>query len=218
MAESVQMEAQPRQGRGSHKAERLRRQGLVPAVVYGHKEATVPVAVSNEELHRAIRQGARVLDLKAGGKTEKVLIRELQWDHLGHEILHVDFARISADERIHVTVPIELRGTAPGTTAAAGGGVLDQPLHTLPIECLAVNIPPSIRVNIGELQVGQSIHVKDLQLPEGVQVLADPEAIVVHVKPPAAEPEPTAAVPAAEIAEPERIGRQKPAEEEEEGA
>jgi large subunit ribosomal protein L25 len=214
MAESVLMEVQPRQGRGSHKAAKLRRQGLVPAVVYGHKEATVPVAVSNEELHKAVRHGARVLDLKSGGKTEKVLIRELQWDHLGHEILHVDFPRISADERIHVTVPIELRGTAPGTTATAGGGVLDQPLHTVPIECLAVNIPESIRVNIGELQIGQAIHVKDLHLPEGVKVLADPDAIVVQVKAPAAEPEPTAA-PAAEMAEPERIGRQKPAEEEE---
>ena len=113
-----------------------------------------------------------------------------------------------------VTVPIELRGTAPGTAATAGGGVLDQPLHTVPIECLAVNIPESIRVNIGELQVGQAIHVKDLHLPEGVKVLAEPDAIVVQVKAPAAEPEPTA-VPAAEMAEPERIGRQKPAEEEE---
>jgi large subunit ribosomal protein L25 len=214
MAESLQMEVQPRTGSGSHKAARLRRQGLVPAVLYGHKEATVSVAVSGEELHKAIRHGARVLDLKADGKTEKVLIRELQWDHLGHEILHVDFARISADERIHVTVPVELRGTAPGTAATAGGGLLDQPLHTLPIECLAVNIPESIRVNIGELQIGQSIHVKELHLPEGVKVLADPDAIVVQVKAPAAEPEPGVA-PAAEIAEPERIGRQKAAEEEE---
>jgi large subunit ribosomal protein L25 len=214
MAESVEMEAQPRQGRGTHKAAKLRRKGLVPAVVYGHKEATVPVSVSNEELTKAVRHGARVLDLRSGGKTEKVLIRELQWDHLGHEILHVDFARISADERIHVTVPVELRGTAPGATATGGGGILDQPLHTLSIECLAVNIPESIRVNIGELQIGQSIHVKELHLPEGVKVLSDPEAIVVHVKAPAAEPEPTVA-PAAELAEPERIGRQKPAEEEE---
>ena len=85
-----------------------------------------------------------------------------------------------------------------------------------PIECLAVNIPESIRVNIGELQLGQAIHVKEMHLPEGVKVLADPDAIVVQVKAPAAEPEPGAA-PAAEMAEPERIGRQKPAEEEEEG-
>jgi large subunit ribosomal protein L25 len=216
MAESILMEVLPRQGRGSHKAEKLRRRGLVPAVLYGHKEATVSVSVSGEELHKALRHGARVLDLKSDGKTEKVLIRELQWDHLGHEILHVDFARISADERIHVTVPIELRGTAPGTATTAGGGVLDQPLHTVPIECLAVNIPESIRVNIGELQLSQAIHVKELHLPEGVKVLADPDAIVVQVKAPAAEPEPGAA-PAAELAEPERIGRQKPAEEEEEG-
>jgi large subunit ribosomal protein L25 len=213
MAETVVMEVQPRKDRGSRKAAQLRGVGLVPAILYGHKEATLSVAVSAEELHRAIRHGARVLDLKTGGKTEKVLIKELQWDHLGHEILHVDFARVSADERIRVTVPIELRGTAPGAT---GGGVLDQPMHTLPIECLAINIPESIRVPIGELQLGQSIHVRELHLPEGVKALADPEAIVVHVTTPIAEPEPTVA-PVVEQAEPERIGRQKPAEEGEEG-
>jgi large subunit ribosomal protein L25 len=212
MAETVQMEVQPRSGRGTHLAAKLRRQGRVPAVVYGHKEATVPVSVSNDDLHKAIRHGARVLDLQAGGKTEKVLIRELQWDHLGQEILHVDFARISEDERIHVTVPLELRGTAVGVT---GGGLLDQPMHTLAIECLAIRIPESIRVNVSELQVGQAIHVKDLHLPEGVKALADADAIVIQVKTPVAEPEAAAAVPAAEQAEPERIGRQKPAEEEE---
>src|SRR5262249_30490010 len=142
---------------------------------------------------------------------EKVLIRELQWDHLGQNILHVDLERVSADERIQVPVKVSLRGIAPGVT---GGGVLDQPIHMIQIECLAIAIPDSIRVNIGELQIGGSIHVRDLVLPEGVKALGDPDAIVVHVTAPVAEPEPTAAAPAeAGAAEPEVIGRVKTEEE-----
>ena len=213
MAESVLLEAQPRQGRGSQAARRLRRQGLVPAVVYGHKEATLSLALSAEELEKIIRHGVRVVDLRADGKDEKALIRDVQWDHLGKEILHVDFTRVAMDERIVVTVPLELRGTAPGVAA---GGVLDQPIHTLSIECLAISIPDSIRVPIGELQLDAAIHVRDLVLPPGVKVMADPDAIVVHVTPKPIEAEaPAAPVEAPEQAEPEVIGRPAKAEEEE---
>jgi large subunit ribosomal protein L25 len=209
MAESVAMVAEKREGKGSRKAEKLRKSGKVPGVVYGHKEETEKVALSTEELVKAIQHKVRVIDLKTSRGVQKALIRELQWDHLGKSLLHVDFARVAADERIQVSVPIELRGVAPGVT---GGGVLDQPLHTLAIECLAISIPESIRVNIGELQLDGAIHVKDLHLPEGVKATGDPDAIVVHVTAPAAEPE-APAEPGA-TAEPEIIGR-KPADEEE---
>lgn len=213
MAESVTLTAQQREGRGTRQAQRLRKQGKIPAVVYGHKEATVSLALSGEELLHALRHGARVIDLKADGKTEKALIREVQWDHLGKDILHVDLARVSADERIHVAVKVELRGISPGVNA---GGVLDQPLHTLMIECLALNVPESIRVNVSELQIGGAIHVRELHLPEGVTALADPDAVVVHVSAPLAAPEAAAAPAAAEQAEPEVIGRKAAEEEEEE--
>jgi large subunit ribosomal protein L25 len=124
--------------------------------------------------------------------------------------LHIDFARVAADERVVVTVPIELRGIALGTTH---GGILDQPLHSLSVECLAISLPDSIRVNIGELDVGGVIHVKDLVLPPGVKAMADPEAVVVHITTPVTAPEPTAVVEAPGGAEPEVIGRQKAAEE-----
>jgi large subunit ribosomal protein L25 len=212
MAESLVLETQPRDGRGTQAARRLRRQGLVPAVIYGHKEETVPIALNGEELHDAIRHGARVVDLKSASGTEHTLIQELQWDHLGKEILHVDFRRVDVNERVQVPVPIELRGIAPGVTA---GGLLDQPLHTLEVECPVNAVPDSIRVNIGELQIEQSIYVRDLHLPPEAKVLADPDAIVVHVRPPQVEAEAAAAPVAAEQAEPEVIGR-KPTEEEEE--
>src|SRR5438105_8821775 len=194
MAEVVKLMTQPRDGRGSQKARKLRRQGLVPAVIYGHKEATVAIALPRDELSKAIRHGSHIINLQTGNDTQTALIKEIQWDHLGKELLHVDFARVSADERVTVTVPIEIRGTAPGI---AQGGVMDQPLHTLHVECSVVSIPASIRVTVGELQLDQAIHVRDLALPEGVKVMDEPDAIVVHVKPKVVEPEAVEAAPAA---------------------
>lgn len=213
MAEAIVFQTQPRATSGSQKARQMRRKGLVPAVLYGHKEATLSITLPLDELQKAIRHGARVVDLKTDGKTEKALIREAQWDHLGKELLHVDFARVSEDERVVVSVPVEVKGTAPGIAA---GGVLDQPIHSLSIECLAIAMPESIKVNVGELQLGQAIHVKELVMPPGVKAMADPDAVVVHVTLKQLEPEAAPAAPtAAEQAEPEVIGR-KVAEEEEE--
>jgi large subunit ribosomal protein L25 len=154
--------------------------------------------------------------LVVGGKTETALIQEVQHDHLGTGLMHVDFRRVSRDERVRTTVDIELRGTAPGAT---GGGVLDQPLHKIHVECPAISIPESIRVKIDSLLVGQAIHVKELELPAGVKALDDPDLVVVQVKlQQVAVPEPTTLAPAgAEAAEPEVITKkkEKPAEEEE---
>jgi large subunit ribosomal protein L25 len=212
MAESLVLETQPRQGSGTQAARRLRRQGLVPAVIYGHKQETVPVALDAEALGDAIRHGARVVDLRGQAGTERALIQDLQWDHLGKEILHADFRRVDVHERVQVPVPLEVRGIAPGVT---GGGILDQPLYTLEVECPVSAVPDRIRVNIGELQIGQAIHVRDLVLPPDVKALGDPDAIVIHVTQPVAAPE-AAAPPAAETAEPEVIGRKVAEEEAEE--
>jgi large subunit ribosomal protein L25 len=209
MADAEVLTIQKREGRGSRAAEKLRKTGRIPAVVYGHKEATIPVSLSGDEIHAVLRHKVQIVDLKMDGGMEKAQIREVQWDHLGKEVLHVDLKRVSVDERIQISVPLELKGTAPGVT---GGGVLDQQIHSLRIECLAVAVPESIRVSIAELQQGSAIHVRELQLPEGVKALDDPDAVVVQVTIPLAEPEPAAA-PAAEQAEPEIIGRK--AEEEE---
>ncbi len=204
MAETVVLVAQERAEHGTRAARRLRRAGQVPGVVYGHKEATVAISVPADGLGRAIRHGARIIDLQQNGNTQRALIKELQWDPLGHDILHVDFTRISKDEKVELPVRIELRGTAPGT---AGGGVLAQALHQLTVECLADSIPASIRVNIGAMQIGDVIHVRELNLPPGVTAKDDPDAVVVQITAPAAEAEATA--PTAEQAEPEVIGRPK---------
>jgi len=211
MQRTMTIHAKLRQALGSHAARKLRRLGELPAVVYGHKEQPVHIILKKEDVWSLIRHGARVLDVVVENRAaEKCFVRDIQWDAFGKEVLHVDLVRIRTDERVRVTVPIQLRGTPAGVQA---GGVLQQPMHTLEIECLAVSVPEAIRVNVADLQIGQAIHIRDLNLPEGVVALGDPEAIVVHVALPKAEAAPTEEMPGP--AEPEVIGRKPAAEESE---
>ena len=207
MAEALNVEV--RQGRGTREARRMRRNGKVPAVLYGHGESTVALAVGHDDLATVLRHHSRLVDLK-GGVNESALIRALQWDTFGTDVLHVDFARVSADERIEVQVSVELRGTAPGVNE---GGVVEHLLHEVTVECLATAIPDRIQVKINGLNKGEEITVAQLELPEGVKMLSDPEGIVVQCVEAAAEPEPELH---AEIAEPEIIGRKAEEGEEEE--
>jgi large subunit ribosomal protein L25 len=211
MAQTATLKAETRTGSGSRQADKLRKTGRTPGIVYGHKEANVSVSVGSDELDRLIRvQHARVLELDIAGKKETVLIRDLQWDHLGRVLLHVDFARVSASDRVKVTVPVELRNSPKAT----GGGVLDQPLHALHIECSPIQIPDAIRIDITNLTLGAPIHVRELSLPEGVTVLEAPEAVVVQLKLPGAEPEPVVAI-AEPGTGPEVIKKEKKADDEE---
>jgi large subunit ribosomal protein L25 len=210
MAESVKFTSQQRQGRGSSRARRLRRQGLVPVVLYGHKQETVSLALPAEDLEKVIRRGVHVVDLQTDGATEKALIRDVQWDHLGRDLLHVDFARVSEHERVVVTVPLEIRGVPAGLNE---GGVLDQPLHTLEVECPVVAVPDSIRVNVAELKIGQAVHVRELVLPPNVRATVNPDTVVVHVTLKQVVEEVAVTPAAPEGAEPEIIGRPKAEEE-----
>jgi large subunit ribosomal protein L25 len=204
--QSIQLTAQPREGLGSRKTKRLRDQGLIPGVVYGHTEAVVPVTLPKKELTTHIDRGAHVFDLAMDGRTEKVLVKDVQYDHLGLEILHIDFARVSLDERVEVTVPLELKGTPKGE---AEGGVLQQIINELEIECLVTEIPDNITHSVSEMGIDDVVHIKDLKLPAGAKAMQDPDLIVAMVKVIAEEE--TAPAPDAGAAEPEVIGR-KPEE------
>jgi len=199
-----------RNSRGTRAARKLRHQGLVPAIIYGHKQENVPVAVPRHDIDHIVRvQHSRMITLDVNGHTETVLIREVQWDVFGREIIHVDFERKTAAEKVRVVVPIELRNVPK----QSGGAVLDQPLHTVHVECPLGNIPEVIRVDITHLSVGHPIHVKDLVVPEGVRILEQPEAVVVQLKMPGAAE--AAAAPTAEIAPaaPEVIKKERKTEE-----
>jgi len=205
---SETLTATVREQLGTKHTRRLRRAGQIPAVLYGHGKANVNLALPLTEVHAALRHGAHLVDVK-GAVSDSALIREVQWDALGAEILHLDLTRVSADESVVVSVAVELRGEAPGTKE---GGVLDHHTYEIEIECLARAIPDKIEVSINSLHVGDSITVADLGLPETAKVLSDPEGIVVQCVEATLEEE-EEAVPGAAEHEPEVIGRQ--AEEEE---
>lgn len=203
------LNTKPRDLHGTRNTRRLRRQGLVPAVLYGHGQEVVSLAVAHEELDAAMRHGSRLVELR-GAANDTALIREIQWDPLGTDVLHLDFARVSADERIEVTVPVELRGEAPGVK---DGGIVQQPIHEVKIECPAIAIPEKLQISVNALKVGDELLVKDLKLPEGVTMLTDLEEVLVHCVIPSEEDE---SAGAAEGAEPELIGRKASDEEGEE--
>jgi large subunit ribosomal protein L25 len=215
MTEYPLVKTQPRDDFGSANARRLRKKGLLPGIIYGHKEEVVRVVLPREELERAARKGAHIVDIEYNGKTEKARLRELQWDHLGKELLHVDFMRVSKDERIVIGIRVELRGIAPGI---GEGGVLDQPIHLLQVECPALEIPDHVRVTVDKLKIGDAIHVKEIALPPNVTAKMDPDAVVVIVKAKQEEvvaPAAAAAAPVEGAAEPEVIKKEKAAKPEE---
>jgi large subunit ribosomal protein L25 len=207
--ESVKLTIKPRPGHGSRGAKKLRKTGLIPAVVYGHKEAVVPVALDRKEFETALRHNTRVVDLQLPAGPQTAVIQDVQYDHLGSVVMHVDFKRVSRDERVKITVRIEMKGTPAGL---GGGHILEQPLHALHIECPALAIPDSIKVVVAGLQLGHPIHVKELTLPDGVKALDDPDLVVAQialVKVEAAAAAAAAPVEpgAATTAEPEIVGR-----------
>jgi large subunit ribosomal protein L25 len=207
--QSIQISVKPRSELGSRANRRLRQAGFIPGVVYGHKEAIVPVTLPKKQMLTYLEQGVHVFDLDLDGKAEKVLVKDVQYDHLGAEVLHVDFARVSLDEKVEVTVPLELRGTPKGEQ---DGGVLQQMISDIEIECLVTDIPDVIRHSVSDMGLDAVLHISDLQLPPGVKALQEPDVIVATVRE-VIEAEPTEAAEA-ETAEPEVIGR-KAAEEEE---
>src|SRR6266853_6761347 len=133
MAQAAQVSAKPRSELGSRANRRLRDKGFVPGVIYGHKEAVIPVTLPKKELTNYLDHGTHLFSVALDDHSETVLVKEVQYDHLGIEVIHVDFARVSLDEKVEVTVPLELKGTPKGE---ADGGVLQQILAELEIECL----------------------------------------------------------------------------------
>jgi large subunit ribosomal protein L25 len=202
MSDSVEVKL--RQATGSRESRRLRRQGLVPAVLYGHGEKCVDLVATREAVQAAVRHGSRIVELKGAVKTG-ALIRELQWDTFGVEPIHIDFLRVSATDRVKVKVPVDLKGECPGQRA---GGIVNLILHEIELECRADAVPEKIHAAVGKLQLGGSIKVHDLELPAGAKALAAADEIVVSCVVPVEKGEEAAAA----AVEPELIGR-KPAEE-----
>ncbi len=207
----TKIKGQRRQAGNRHTNERLRREGLVPAVIYGHGEAPETVSLSLHDLLLALERAQHVVEVGADDKTERYLVKDVQYDHLQKTPIHVDLMRVDVHERVKVKVRIHLRGTPQGV--AAEGGELVQVLAELEIEASLLEIPESIQVNVAALTLGSALNVGSLELPAGVTTTAKPEDIVAVVRLKKAEEEvaPAAAAPAAAegaaAAQPEVIGR-----------
>ena len=208
MAEVLNVEV--RDSRGKRNARRNRRNGKLPAVLYGHGQAAVSLLVDADAFTAVIRHGARLVKL-AGAVQEQAFVRDLQWNTWGTHVLHIDFTRVSEHEKVKVLVSVETRGEAPGLRM---GGVVKQAIHQVEIECEATSIPDRLFVNINHLNMGDKITVAQMELPPNVTILEAPEEIIVECAEPVEVVEEVAGAGAE--AEPEVIGRKKEEEGEEE--
>ena len=208
--------AKKRKVSGSRACRRLRAEGLIPAILYGRKEEPEPLQIPSEKLEETLRHHSRILELRVGRKKESVLVKDVQYDAFGSELMHVDFVRVAMDEKVTLEVPIVLKGTPKQEHA-----VLQQTLDSVEVECLPGDIPESFVTPVGNLQVGEVVRVAQLEVPKGVRILTDPETSVATLTLAMKEAEEAAPTEAEAVAaEPELIGREKKEEEalpEEEG-
>ncbi len=211
--EQIELKAEIRTEIGKQKNKHLREKGLIPAVVYRQGKETVPLKIPAGEVNRVLHteHGENVviaLTVTGDAKQKKerlVMIKEVQSEPIYGGILHVDFHEISLSEKLKVHVPVEPKGEPVGVKQDVG--VLEHTLREVEVECLVTQIPNHLEVDVSQLQIGDSLHVRDLIAPEGVQILTDPELTIFTVKPPEKVEE--VAPVEAEVAEPEVITERK---------
>src|SRR5256886_685969 len=217
MAQTISLSASPRQATGKGGARQARFRGRVPAVIYGHGRETQPLELEAKALEKAltgIEPASTIIELAVDGKAAvKTLIREIQRHPLRPDIIHVDFYEIHAAEKVRLKVPVHLVGSPDGVRNA--GGVLDQVTREVEIEVLPENIPDRVELDVNALKIGDSLHVRDLPIPNA-KILTDAELTIATVVPPRAEevaaPSPEATT---QVAEPPRIRKGLEGEEEE---
>lgn len=207
MSAPIAITAEKRTALGSRANYRLRKTGQVPAVVYGHHQDVLPVQLSKKELAKHIEHGTHLYNLTFDGHTESVLLKDVQFDTFGIELLHVDFARVDLNERVTVNVSIELKGDPIGEK---DGGVLQQILNELEIDCVVTEIPDVITVDVSGLKKDDEIRVSDLKLGGSIKVLTDEDQLIAKVEELAEQPE---AEDGDAASEPEVIGKAKEDEE-----
>jgi large subunit ribosomal protein L25 len=218
MAKQVKLKAEPRQDVGRSAVRKLKARGFIPAVIYGGNDKPQPLQVSARDVNAMMSQasGENVLvELEIGGdgQSRTALVQEIQHSPVGGEIRHVDFHAISMDQMIEAEVPLEPVGTAVGVKTF--GGLLEQSLRALAIECLPADLPDRITVDVSHLNIGDAIHVREIQLPQGVTPTVQLDLTAFSVLAPMVEEEPVAAEAEVAAAEPEVITEKK---EEGEGA
>lgn len=210
---TVSLSASPRSQVGKGFARTLRRTGQIPGVIYGHHREPQPLAINERDfdrLQQTVAIESTVIELALDGRMSRTLIREIQRHPFKRQVLHVDFQELVAGEKVTVSIPIHLVGTAAGLK---DGGIMDQVMRELEIEVDPINIPPHVDVDVSAMVIGDSVHVSDLKLPEGVTVLDDGDSTVAVLAAPREETPAAGVEVVAEAPEPEVIGREPSAEE-----
>jgi len=212
--EEIILEAELREGRGRANTKDLKESGYLPSVVYFHGQDAVSIKVSRSALLKLLHQHHLenvIINLKIKddqkAKVKPCLVKEIQYNPVSEEIIHVDFNEISLTEAIKVNVPVQIKGESVGVKQ--DGGSLEYLLWEIEVECLPTNIPQDIQVDISALKIGDAIHIKDIAFPEQVKPVSDPEAVVLHVVAPMKEEAPAEAVEGETAAEPEVIKEKK---------
>jgi len=213
MAKQVKLKAEPRSQTGRSAVRKLKARGIIPAVVYGGNEKPRPLQVSARDINAMMSHasGENILvELEIAGEKTTALVQEIQHAPVGGNILHVDFHTVSMDKALQAEVPLEPIGIANGVKNF--GGLLEQSLRTLMVECLPSDLPDRITVDVSALNIGDSIHVRDIQMPSGVTAKVPPDLTAFSVLAPAVEEEPVAVAVEGAAAGPEVITEKKPGE------
>lgn len=176
--EEFVLEAEQRKDLGSRAAALLRGEGKLPLNIYGHKEDNINLQVNYREFEKFFRAGHRILAVQVGGKKEHGVVREVQYNTYGSEILHVDLARVDLKESIVMNVPVETIGVAKGQSS---GGTLDFNLKDVHVEGPAMSIPEKIEIQIAALEVGEDVRVRDLTLPADCKFVHEEDEIVLAI-------------------------------------
>jgi len=211
--EEIILSAELREELGRGKVKDLRDNGFTPAVIYKQSKSE-PVKISTGELirflhHHRLENTVINLKFKSDNKTKPCLIKEVQYDPVHGNIIHVDFNEISLTETIKVNVPVTAKGDPVGVKQ--DGGSLEHVLWEIEVECLPTNIPSEIEVDVSQLKIGDAIHLKDINLPGGIKPLIDQDAVILHVVAPMKEEAPAEVIEGEEKKEPEVIKEKKEA-------
>src|SRR5213596_4288741 len=212
MAKQVKLKAEPRTNVGRSAVRKLKTRGFIPAVIYGGKEKPQPLQVAARDINAMMSHasGENVLvelEIAGDGQNRTALVQEVQHSPVGGDIRHVDFHAISMDQMIEAEVPLEPVGTAVGVKTY--GGLLEQSLRALAIECLPGDLPDRITVDVSQLNIGDAIHVREIQLPHGVTPKVPPDLTAFSVLAPVVEEEAPVAEAEAAAAGPEVITEKK---------
>lgn len=217
---SFTIKAERRSDFGKNVSRRLRREGRIPVILYGAAVDSVPLIVEKTDLFKIIRSESgenTIFKVAMDSGTQNVMIKDIQTDPVTDEILHTDLIQIAMDKVVQVSVPIVLKGEAVGVKAE--GGFVDVITRELEVVCLPQDIPEHIALDIGELHLNQSMKVEDIMVPEKVEILSDPNTVVVNIAAPHVEEEIVEEEEEEELMgeeeEPEVIKKEKAEEEEE---